>query len=56
MDTNRKFGIVMIILGGCLFAFEATGTLLPAPLILVFGTLGGLGSIGLGIWALLGKF
>jgi hypothetical protein len=56
MTTNRTFGLVMLILGGALLAFEATGTLLPAPLILVFGTLGAIGAIGLGIWALLGKF
>ena len=56
MDTNRKFGLVMIVLGGILLAFEATGTLVPAPLLLVFGTLGSIGAIGLGIRALMGKF
>ena len=56
MDASRKFGIVMIVLGGCLLAFEATGTLVPAPLLLVFGTLGALGAIGLGVRALMGKF
>ena len=56
MDSSRKFGIVMIVLGGALLAFEATGTLVPAPLLLVFGTLGSLGAIALGIRALMGKF
>ena len=55
-SNNRTFGIVMIVLGGVLLAFEATGSLLPAPLILIFGTLGALGAVGLGIWALMGKF
>ena len=55
MDANRKFGIVMIVLGGALLAFEGTGTLVPAPLLLVFGTLGAIGAIALGIRALIGK-
>jgi hypothetical protein len=56
MTNHRTFGLVMLILGGALLAFEATGSLVSAPLILIFGTLGGIGAVILGIWALLGKF
>jgi hypothetical protein len=56
MAANRKFGIVMVILGGILLWYVSTGLLLPAPLLLVFGTAGALGAVGLGIWSLLGKY
>lgn len=56
MTATRTYGIVVIILGAILLWFSFSGTLLPAPLIMVFGTLGALGAVGLGVWALLGKF
>jgi hypothetical protein len=56
MAANLKFGIAMIILGGLLLAYVSTGLLLPAPLILVFGTCGAIGAVCLGIWSLLGKY
>ena len=54
--SHRIFGLVMVLLGGSLLAFIGTGSLLPAPLILIFGTLGGIGAVCLGIWSLLGRF
>lgn len=55
MTATRTYGLVIIILGAILLWFSVTGTLLPAPLIMVFGTLGAIGAVGLGVWALLGK-
>jgi hypothetical protein len=56
MTATRTFGLVMLLLGGALLWFMSTGTLLSAPLILVFGVLGALGAVALGVWALLGRF
>jgi hypothetical protein len=56
MTANRTFGIVMLVLGALLLWYVSTGLLLPAPLLLVFGTAGAIGAVGLGIWALLGRF
>jgi hypothetical protein len=56
MALNRTFGLVMVILGGLLLWYVSTGLLLPAPLILVFGTAGAIGAVVLGIWSLLGKY
>ncbi len=54
--NNRVFGVVMLLLGAALLSFVVRGTLLPAPLLLVFGTLGGVGAVGLGLWGLLGRY
>jgi hypothetical protein len=56
MTTLRTFGLVMLLLGGLLLAFISTGSLIQAPLILIFGGLGAAGAAGLGVWALLGRF
>jgi hypothetical protein len=56
MTANRGFGLAMVILGGLLLSFVATGALTPAPLILIFGGLGGLGAVLLGLWIAFGKY
>jgi hypothetical protein len=55
MTANRTFGLVMLVLGALLLWFVSTGALVTAPLLLVFSTAGALGSLGLGLWGLLGK-
>lgn len=54
--NNRTFGVVMAVLGALLLWFVASGTLLEAPLLLVFAALGSVASICLGIWAILGRY
>ncbi|HTI66724.1 MAG TPA: hypothetical protein VL460_04155 [Caulobacteraceae bacterium] len=56
MAANIKFGIAMVVLGGALLAYVATGLLMAAPLLLVFGAAGAVGAVALGIWSLMGKY
>lgn len=56
MNATRTYGLVITILGAALLWFTIAANLLQsAPLIMVFGALGAIGAVGLGIWALLGK-
>jgi len=54
--NNRTFGVVLTILGALLLWFVASGSLLEAPLLLVFAGLGSVAAICLGIWAILGRY
>jgi hypothetical protein len=54
--NNRTFGAVMIVLGGLLLWFVATGALLPAPLLLAFASAGSVAAVLLGLWAILGRY
>ena len=55
MTANRSFGLALLVLGAILLLYISTGLLVSAPLLLVFGSLGGLGAVAVGVWALLGK-
>lgn len=54
--NNRVFGTVMVLLGAALLWFVVSGALTAAPLLLVFGTLGGIGAVILGIWGVIGRY
>ena len=54
MTTARSFGLVLLLTSAALLAFISTGALLQAPLLLLFGTLGGLAAAALGVRVILG--
>jgi hypothetical protein len=54
--NNRIFGLIMLLLGAALMSFVVSGSLIPAPLLLVFGSLGALGALAMGFWALFGRY